>query len=110
MKELSIFVDESGSQSGHSRFCLVALLFHDQSDSIDELMSAYELDLSTKGLPDVPFHASPLMNGHDDYEGMLLADIKFRDKCLTETDIKVFGADYQAFKQNHLKRIRRKTL
>ena len=224
LKELSIFVDESGSQSGHSRFCLVTLLFHDQSDSIDELMSAYELDLSTKGLPNIPFHASPLMNGHDDYEGMSFADrkrllasfegfarrcpvsykrfaykrsevqtpeafiarfkrdlvvfltdnlsyfqsfdkvkiyydngqqmvtsalhgaidfvlskdavlyrmataqdyrlfqaadylcaleltdIKFHNKCLTETDIKVFGADYQAFKQNHLKRIRRKTL
>ena len=63
LKELSIFVDESGSQSGHSRFCLVALLFHDQSDSINELMSAYGLDLSTKGLPNIPFHASPLMNG-----------------------------------------------
>ena len=39
-----------------------------------------------------------------------LTDIKFHDKSLTETDIKVFGADYQAFKQNHLKRIRRKAL
>ena len=51
LKELSIFVDESDSQSGHSRFCLVALLFHDQSDSIDELISDYEFDLSVKGLP-----------------------------------------------------------
>ncbi len=224
MGELSIFVDESGSQSGHSRFCLVTLLFHNQSDSIGELISAYELDLSAKSLPDIPFHASPLMNGHDDYEGMDLADrkrllssfegfarkcpvsykcftykrsevrspetfitrfkrdlvvflsdnlsyfqsfgkvkiyydngqqmvtsalhgaidfvlsknavlyrmataqdyrlfqaadylcalelanLKFLDKSLTETDAKVFGADYQAFKQNHLKRFRRKVL
>ena len=35
--------------------------------------------------------------------------MKFRDKCLTVTDVKVFGEDYQKFKQSHLKRIRRKS-
>ena len=38
-----------------------------------------------------------------------LTDLKFRDKCLMVTDVKVFGEDYQKFKQNHLKRIRRKS-
>ncbi|WP_322151534.1 ABC transporter [Paratractidigestivibacter sp.] len=39
-----------------------------------------------------------------------LTDVKYREKCLTETDVKVFGADYQAFKKNHLARIRRKAM
>lgn len=222
--ELSIFVDKSGSQSGNSRYCLVTLLFHDQSSPIADLIDAYENDLRRKYLPNLPFHASPLMNGHESYEAMdiggrkkllsafegfarklpylyksfvyrrsevatseqfiarlkkdlvifltdnllyfqsydkvkicydngqqmvtsalhsaidfilskdailyrmasapdyrlfqvvdylctlELTDIKYREKHLTKTDIKIFGEDYQAFKRNHLKRIRRKLL
>lgn len=224
MQELSIFVDESGSQRGHSRYCLVTLLLHNQANSIEAQIQSYEDDLRTKRLPDLPFHASPLMNGHDDYESMglderkrllsafegfvrkipfsykvfaykrsevndpdlfiarfkrdlvvfltdnllyfqafdkvkiyydngqqmvtsalhgaidyvlskdavlyrmasaqeyrlfqavdylytlELTDLKYHEKQLTETDVKVFGEDYQAFKQNHLKKIRRKAL
>ena len=224
MSELSIFVDESGGQKGHSRYCLVTLLLHNQDDAIESQILTYENDLYIKGLPNLPFHASPLMNGHDDYESMgldkrkrLLAsfegfvrkvpflykvfvyrrsevndssifvsrfkrdlvifltdnlsyfqsfdkvkiyydngqqmvtsalhdaidymlsksavlyrianpqeyrlfqavdylctleltNIKYCEKRLTETDAKIFGGDYQAFKQNHLKRIRRKAL
>lgn len=32
--------------------------------------SRYEEDVKAKGLPDIPFHASPLLNGHGDYEGI----------------------------------------
>ncbi len=38
-----------------------------------------------------------------------LTDLKFHDKCLTVTDVKVFGEDYQTFKRNHLKKMRRKS-
>ena len=41
---------------------------------------------------------------------LVLTDLKYHEKQLTETDVKVFGEDYQAFKQNHLKKIRRKAL
>ena len=58
MRELSIFVDESGSQSGHSRYCLVTLLTHDQGEPIGQMIEAYESNLRAKGLPDLPFHAS----------------------------------------------------
>ena len=224
MRELSIFVDESGSQGGHSRYCLVTLLMHDQDDSIAENIASYEECLRNADLPNLPLHASPLMNGNDDYEGMdmedrkkmlgafegfvrgipctykafsykrsevstaekfiarfkrdlvvfltdkldyfqsfdkvkiyydngqhmvtsalhgaidymlskdailyrmasaqeyrlfqavdylctlELTDLKYHDKELTATDIKVFGEDYQAFKRNHLKKIRRKAI
>ena len=221
MQELSIFVDESGSQGGHSKYCIVTLLMHDQSKSIRHNISKYEECLKEASLPNIPFHASPLMNGHDDYEGISMAcrkrllgafeafvrglpysykvfsykrseveaparfiarfkrdlvvflidnleffqrfdlvkiyydngqsmvttalhgaidfvlvkdavlyrmvnarryrlfqvvdylcaieltDLKFRDRCPTATDVKVFGGDYQAFKCNHLKKVRR---
>ena len=43
---------------------------HDQSDNIANSIEAYEDALRAKGLPDIPFHASPLMNGKDLYSGI----------------------------------------
>jgi len=68
--ELSVMVDESGSED--SRYYLVTLVFHDQAADIATPITLYEAALREKGLPDLPLHASPLMNGHDDYEGLSL--------------------------------------
>lgn len=68
--DLSIFVDESGGQGGHSRYYVLTLVFHSQSDDIASQMERYRLGLKARGLEDVPFHAGPLMTGHDEYEGM----------------------------------------
>lgn len=68
--ELSVMVDESGSED--SRYYLVTLVFHDQAADIATPIALYEAALREKGLPDLPLHASPLMNGHDDYEGLSL--------------------------------------
>ena len=35
LSELSIFVDESGGQGGHSEYCGITLVFHSQESSID---------------------------------------------------------------------------
>lgn len=69
-RELSIFVDESGSQKGHSKYCIVSLVFHDQSESLALAQASMEGDLRAKSLPLIPFHASPLMYGKDDYESL----------------------------------------
>ena len=69
-KELSIFVDESGSQNGHSAYCIVSLVFHEQDEALDGFISAMEEDLARKGLPNLPFHASPLMYGKEPYKGL----------------------------------------
>ena len=79
MRELSIFCDESGGENGHSKYCLITLVLHDQTDEIGPLVGAYERALNEKGLPHVPFHASPCMNGHDAYAGM---DIETRKQLL----------------------------
>lgn len=75
MSELSIFVDESGDQSG-SKFYLITLVFHDQSDGFYQFETPYTQSLIDRNLPDIPFHMGPLMNGHEDYQTLPLRDRK----------------------------------
>lgn len=73
MSEISLFVDESGESGTESKYYLLTLVLHEQDSSIDDQIRLYENTLREKGLPDIPLHTSPLLNGHDDYEG-----VKFR--------------------------------
>lgn len=73
---LSIFADESGGQNGTSKYYLLTLVFHDQSQPIAELIQKYEKSLLVKGLPDIPFHASPLIYGKNTYHDLDLATRK----------------------------------
>ena len=79
MRELSIFVDESGSDGLSDRHYLLTVVMHGQSDSIANSIEAYEEALRAKGLLDIPFHASPLMNGKDPYSGL---DLRTRKKLI----------------------------
>lgn len=72
-REVSAFVDESGGINGTSKYRLVTLVFHEQDTPIGDAISRYEADLAAKGLPDIPFHAGPLMYGKDAYRGLDLA-------------------------------------
>lgn len=67
MRELSVFVDESGTQEGTSEYYLVTLVFHDQDDVLQPYLEAYEHSLKERGLPDIPFHAEPHMRAHGAY-------------------------------------------
>ena len=67
---LSIFADESGEWGKRSEYYLITLVFHDQSKDISLALERYRQSLADYGLPDVPFHAGPLLTGHDAYEGM----------------------------------------
>ena len=68
--ELSLFCDESGSDALDSRYYLLALVIHDQDDSITESIALYERSLADKGLPNLAFHASPLINAKDAYKNL----------------------------------------
>ncbi|EOS49734.1 MULTISPECIES: DUF3800 domain-containing protein [Adlercreutzia] len=68
--ELSLFCDESGSDALDSRYYLLTLVIHDQSDSIVNSITRYERALVDKGLPDLAFHASPLLYGKDEYKSL----------------------------------------
>ena len=67
-RELSIFVDESGDRGGEARYYLISLVIHDQTKNITEAVTRYEAKLAKAGLPNIPFHSEPLLNGHKDYE------------------------------------------
>lgn len=49
---------------------LITLIFHEHTKSLDRAISNYELRLSERGVPDVPFHMVDLLHGHGDYEGL----------------------------------------
>ena len=50
MRELSIFVDESGSDGLSDRRYLITVVMHDQSEIITNSIEAYEGALRAKGL------------------------------------------------------------
>lgn len=68
MKELSIFIDESGDAAFKSDFYLVTLVFHEQNHDIISNISRYEQALKEQLLDSIPFHFNPLINGNDDYK------------------------------------------
>ena len=70
VKELSIFVDESGSfdsQTIPSRFYVVSLVFHDQLISIAQRITALEETLARIGHPALCFHAGPIIRREDEF-------------------------------------------
>ena len=73
-KEISVFVDESGSfepDEESSRFYLICLVFHDQSSSISTLIDALELFLEQTGLGRSHcVHVGPLIRREDEYNQM----------------------------------------
>ena len=83
MNELSIFVDESGdfgTYESHAPFYLFTLVFHDQSNSIDNQINHLEHGLSDLGF-DVKhcFHAGPIIRREEDYQYLSITE---RRKCL----------------------------
>ncbi len=76
MLEISLFADESGESGTQSKYYLLTLVLHEQSDDISRAIELYENDLRAKSLPDIPLHASPLMYSKDDYAGMDIQDRK----------------------------------
>ena len=76
---LSIFADESGDQNGTSKYYLLTLVLHDQSNPIAPFIEAHKSSLMAKGLPDIPFHASPLIYGKDAYRDL---DLSVRKRLL----------------------------
>ena len=68
MNELDAMVDESGRWGKLSKYHPITLMFRDQSKPVNPHIERYEQHLADVSLPDIPFHAGPLFNGHDDYE------------------------------------------
>lgn len=71
MRELSIFIDESGDFGPfekHSPFYVLSLVFHDQSDDITGHLDKIHEALVVRGLPaDHAIHTGPLIRREQDY-------------------------------------------
>lgn len=75
MKELSIFVDESGHfgmHQKHSPYYIVSFVFHNQSEDISGLVATYESYLSDIGFPNHFIHTEPIIRGESVYEELSL--------------------------------------
>jgi hypothetical protein len=79
MKELSIFIDESGTfgpYEYHSQFYLVTLVLHDQSIDISENINHLNCGISNSGIPNHTIHAGPLIRREYDYDRFSLLERK----------------------------------
>ena len=79
MKELSIFVDESGdfgTYEPHAPYYIVTLVFHDQSVDISQSLFSMQNHMRQQGVPDYTVHAAPLIRREDEYENLSIIDRK----------------------------------
>lgn len=71
MRELSIFVDESGDfgpYSEHSPYYLVTLIFHDQSKDITKQIKILDNELRKLGFENHAVHTEPLIRREESYK------------------------------------------
>ena len=85
MRELSIFIDESGdfgSYEPHAPYYLFTLVFHEQKDSIQGQLAKLEATLREIGYePTHCFHAGPIIRREEDYAYLSVAE---RRSCLNK--------------------------
>ena len=74
MKNISIFVDESGDfgkYDKHSRYYVISMVIHDQSIDISDQIEKLNSALSVIGLPNHTIHTNPLIRREENYVHML---------------------------------------
>jgi hypothetical protein len=79
VKELSIFIDESGdfgAYERHSPFYIVTLVFHNQLVDISKSISLLNSRIRDYGLPDYTIHTAPLIRNEGLYNNISLQDRK----------------------------------
>lgn len=77
MKELSVFVDESGDfgvYDPRSPFYIISLVFHNQTVSIDEDLIKLEAEMNNIGWPNHCFHAGPIIRSENEYKDYSLIE------------------------------------
>ncbi len=83
MRELSIFVDESGDfgeYSPHSPYYIVSMVFHDQDSDISKHLNLLEMELSNIGYPNHCVHSGPIIRREQEYT---FEDILVRKKIIS---------------------------
>ena len=73
MKELSIFIDESGDfgdYSPHSPYYIITMVFHQQDEDIKQSISKLNRELSYLGLDNLCIHTGPIIRREEIYTNM----------------------------------------
>lgn len=73
MKELSIFIDESGDfgeYSTHSPYYIITIIFHDQHEDINIAISKLNQELGYLKLNDLCIHTGPIIRKEEVYKEM----------------------------------------
>lgn len=86
MKELSIFVDESGDfgeYAYHSPYYIISFVLHDQGNSINQDLALLENELRNIGYPNHCIHVGPTIRQEEEYRDV---DIETRQKIAKKTD------------------------
>lgn len=71
MKELSVFVDESGDFGEYDHrapFYIISLVLHDQDIDITEDLTILEAEMKNIGWPDHCVHAGPIIRAENEYK------------------------------------------
>lgn len=82
MKELSVFVDESGDfgeYEKHSPYYLITLVLHDQKEDISAQLAHLETELSNIGFPEHYIHTGPIIRKEEEYRYL---DLEVRQKLM----------------------------
>ncbi|MBR3581200.1 MAG: DUF3800 domain-containing protein [Lachnospiraceae bacterium] len=77
MKELSIFIDESGDFgefSNHSPYYIISMVFHDQKIDIQQTISRLDRELINIGLSDLCIHTGPIIRKEEIYTNMTISE------------------------------------
>lgn len=77
MKELSIFIDESGDfgeYDHHSPFYIITMVFHDQNENIQPAILKLNHELSFLGLNDLCIHTGPIIRKEEIYAHMTIEE------------------------------------
>ena len=79
MKELSIFIDESGDfgeYSYHSPYYIISMVFHNQSSSIESEIDHLEKELTHLNLSNHCIHTGSIIRKEEKYSVMDIRDLK----------------------------------
>ena len=77
MRELSVFIDESGDfgeYDVHAPFYIIAMVFHDQDLSITDAISNLNRELSYMNLDNLCIHTGPIIRREEIYEFMSIKE------------------------------------
>ncbi len=77
MKELSIFIDESGDfgeYDFHSPYYIITMVFHNQEVDIKNAVSHLNKELSYLGLENICIHTGPIIRKEEIYKNMTIIE------------------------------------